>query len=72
MNADGMRAIIHGMEQTKSFDTKKVSEYLRSMEKPIPGITGPLQFAKDGNRIGSSYMTFEIQADNSYKVVHAQ
>ena len=72
MNADGMRAIIHGMEQTKSFDTKKVSEYLRSMDKPLPGITGPLQFAKDGNRIGSSYMTFEIQGDNSYKVVYAQ
>lgn len=72
MNADGMRAIIHGMEQTKSFDTKKVSEYLRSMDKPLPGITGPLQFAKDGNRIGSSYMTFEIQGDNSYKVIYAQ
>ena len=72
MNADGMRAIIHGMEQSKSFDTKKVSEYLRSMDKALPGITGPLQFAKDGNRIGSSYMTFEIQADNNYKVVYAQ
>ena len=72
MNADGMRAIIHGMEQTKSFDNKTVANYLMSMDKPIPGVTGPLQFAKDGNRIGSSYMTFEIQADNSYKVVFAQ
>ncbi len=72
MNADGMRAIIYGMEQTKSFDNKKVADFLMSMDKPLPGITGPLQFAKDGNRIGSSYMTFEIQADNSYKVVHAQ
>ena len=72
MNADGMRAIIYGMEQTKSFDNKKVADFLMSMDKPLPGVTGPLQFAKDGNRIGSSYMTFEIQADNSYKVVHAQ
>ncbi len=72
MNADGMRAIIHAMEQNNSFDTKKAADYLTSMTEPIPGITGPLQFAKDGNRIGSSYMTFEIQADNSYKVVHAQ
>ncbi|MFK5925703.1 MAG: branched-chain amino acid ABC transporter substrate-binding protein [Desulfuromusa sp.] len=72
MNADGMRAIIYGMEQTKSFDNKKVANFLMSMDKPLPGVTGPLQFAKDGNRIGSSYMTFEIQADNSYKVVYAQ
>ncbi len=72
MNADGMRAIIYAMEQTKSFDNKTVANYLMSMDKPLPGVTGPLQFAKDGNRIGSSYMTFEIQGDNSYKVVYAQ
>ena len=72
MNADGMRAIIHAMEQTKSFDTKKAADYLMNMKEPLPGITGPLQFAKDGNRIGSSYMAFEIQADGSYKVAHAQ
>ncbi|MDX2493398.1 MAG: branched-chain amino acid ABC transporter substrate-binding protein [Desulfuromusa sp.] len=72
MNADGMRAIIYAMEQTKSFDTKTAVDYLHNMTEPMAGITGPLQFAKDGNRIGSSYMTFEIQADNSYKVVHAQ
>jgi len=72
MNADGMRAFIHAMEQNKSFDTKKAADYLMNMKQPIPGITGPLQFAKDGNRIGSSYMTFEIQADGKYKVAHAQ
>lgn len=72
MNTDGMLAIIHAMEQNKSFDTKKAADYLMNMTQPINGITGPLQFAKDGNRIGSSYMTFEIQVDNSYKVVHKQ
>lgn len=72
MNADGMRAIVKAMEQNKSFDTRKAAEYLMGMKKPMAGITGPLQFAKDGNRIGSSYMTFEIQADGKYKVAHAQ
>lgn len=72
MNVDGMRAIVHAMEETKSFDTKVVADYLMSMTAPMPGITGPLQFAKDGNRVGSSYMTFEVQADGKYKVVHAQ
>lgn len=72
MNIDGMRAIIHAMEQNKSFDTRQAAEYLMNMPEPLEGITGPVQFAKNGDRIGSSYMTFEIQADGSYKVVHSQ
>ena len=42
------------------------------LKEPLPGITGPLQFAKDGNRVGSSYMAFEIQADGSYRVAYSQ
>ncbi len=65
MNIDGMRAIIHGIEQTKSFDTKGVAEYLHGME-PLPGITGPIAFSKDGNREGGAYVVKKIQADGSY------
>ena len=72
MNADGMRAIIDAMEQAQTFDTKEVYNYLVQKEEPLPGITGPVKFAADGNRVGSSYMTFEIQADGSYEVAHAQ
>ena len=72
MNVDGMLAIIHAMEENKSFDTKKAADYLMNMKAPINGMTGPLQFAKDGNRVGSSYMAFEIQADGKYKVVYHQ
>ncbi len=72
MNIDGMRAIIHAMEQNKSFDTKKAADYLHNMDKPLEGITGPISFAKDGNRKGGAYVVKEIQADSSYKVVFAQ
>ncbi len=72
MNIDGMRAIIHGMEQTKSFDTKKVVEYLKNMKEPLPGITGPIAFAEDGNRKGGSYVVKMVQADGSYKHVYVQ
>jgi branched-chain amino acid transport system substrate-binding protein len=72
MNIDGMRAIIHGIEQTKSFDTKKVSEYLRSMDEPLPGITGPIAFAEDGNRKGGAYVVKRIQADGSYANEYVQ
>jgi branched-chain amino acid transport system substrate-binding protein len=72
MNIDGMRAIIHAMEQNKSFDTKKAADYLHNMETPLEGITGSISFAKDGNRKGGAYVVKEIQADSSYKNVFAQ
>ena len=71
MNIDGMRAFIHGIEQTKSFDTKTVADYLHAME-PIDGITGPIAFAKDGNRIGGAYVVKKIQADGSYAQEYVQ
>lgn len=68
LNADGMRAFIHAMEENKSFDTKKAAEYLHKL-KDYQGITGPISFAPDGNRVGSGYMVYEIQKDGNYKIV---
>jgi len=67
VNADGLRVIMHGVEQTKSFDTKKISDYLHGM-KDFPGITGPVNFRADGERIGASLLVYTIQKDGSYKV----
>jgi len=72
MNIDGMRAIIHGMEQTKSFDGKKVADYLHSMATPLEGITGQIAFAKDGNRKGGAYVVKKIEADGSYSNEYVQ
>ena len=66
MNIDGMRAIIHAMEQNGSFDTRKAADYLHNLTEPLPGITGPIAFAKDGNRKGGAYVVKRIQADGSY------
>jgi branched-chain amino acid transport system substrate-binding protein len=66
MNIDGMRAILHAMEQNGSTDTKKAAEFLHNMEKPLDGITGPIAFAEDGNRIGGAYVVKRIQEDGSY------
>ncbi|MGA1932118.1 branched-chain amino acid ABC transporter substrate-binding protein [Arcobacter sp. YIC-464] len=68
VNADGLRAIMHGVEHTKSFDTKKISDYLHTL-KDYPGITGPVTFREDGERIGAKFMVYNIQKDGSYKVV---
>ncbi len=69
LNIDGLRAVLYGVEQTKSTDTKKISNFLHTL-KGFPGITGPVNFRSDGERIGGGYMAYEVQADNSYKIVY--
>jgi len=69
MNVDGLRAIIHAAEQTKSFDTKTISDYLHTL-RDFPGITGPVSFREDGERINTKFNVYEVQADNSYKIIN--
>lgn len=69
MNIDGLRAIVHAVEMTKSEDTKVVSDYLHTL-RDFPGITGPVSFREDGERINTKFNVYEVQADNSYKIVN--
>ncbi len=69
MNIDGLRAILYGVEQTKSFDTKKISDFLHQL-KDFPGITGPVSFDEKGERVNTKFNVYEIQADNSYKIIN--
>ncbi len=69
MNIDGLRAILHAMEETKSTDTKKVSDYLHKL-KDYEGITGPVSFDEAGERVNTKFNVYEIQADNSYKIIN--
>ena len=68
-NADGMRAIVKAVEETKSFDPYKVADYMHQM-RDFPGITGPLGFANNGERVGSAFQAFEVEADGSYKMLY--
>ena len=68
-NADGMRAIIDAVQKTKSFDPMKVANFLHQLRN-FPGITGPLGFAKNGERLGSAFQAFQIEADGSYKTIY--
>lgn len=69
MNVDGLRAILHAAEQTKSLDTKTISTYLHTL-RDFPGITGPVSFREDGERINTKFNVYEIQADNTYKIIN--
>src|SRR5690554_331563 len=70
-NTDGMRAIVKAVQETKSFDPYKVAAYLHEL-RDFPGFTGPLGFDGNGERLGSAFQAFEIQADNSYKTIYPQ
>ena len=72
MNIDGMRAILHAMEANQSFDTKQAADYLHNLKEPLPGITGPIAFASDGNRKGGAYVVKRVQADGSYANEYVQ
>ncbi len=69
LNVDGLRAILHAAKETKSVDTKTISNYLHKL-KDFPGLTGPVTFRSDGERIGGGYMTYEVRANGSYKIVY--
>ena len=69
LNIDGLRAILHAIEETGTTDTKKLAEFLHTL-KAWPGITGPIEWAPDGNRVGSAHQTYEYQADGSKKVIY--
>lgn len=68
-NTDGMRAIVKAVQETKSFDPDVVAEYLHNL-RDFPGFTGPLGFDEQGERLGSAFQAFEIQADNTYKTIY--
>jgi len=70
-NTDGMRAIVQAVQETKSFDPETVADYLHGL-RDFPGFTGPLGFDDKGERLGSAFQAFEIQADNTYKAIYPQ
>ncbi len=69
MNVDGLSAIVYAVKQTKTLDTKKISDYLHTL-RDFPGITGPISFREDGERINTKFNVYEIQANGKYKIIN--
>lgn len=67
-NADGMRVIMHAIRQTKSTDPNKLENFLHGLSG-FDGLTGPIGFNKNGERLGSAFQAFEIQSNGNYKTV---
>ncbi|WP_019938128.1 branched-chain amino acid ABC transporter substrate-binding protein [Bordetella sp. FB-8] len=68
-NADGLRAVFQAAQATKSIKPAKLIAYLHNM-KGYNGLTGPFTWDAKGERVGSPFTAFEVQADGSYKTVY--
>jgi len=68
-NADGLRAIFQVAEETKSIEPAKLIPHLHNM-KGYKGLTGPFTWDAKGERVGSPFTAFEVEADGSYKTVY--
>lgn len=69
-NVDGLKAILYSIKQTKSTNTKKIAYYMHNKLKNFPGITGPVEWNKQGERVGSAYMAYRIGNDLKYHIVY--
>jgi len=68
-NADGLRAIFQVAEETKSIEPAKLIPHLHNM-KGYKGLTGSFTWDAKGERVGSPFTAFEVEADGSYKTVY--
>ncbi len=70
-NADGFRAIVYGIEKTKTFNTKKVADFLHHL-KDFPGITGPITFNSKGERLSNLFMAFRRNKEGKLVLVYRE
>ena len=78
-NADGMRFIVDGVLKTGSLNPFRVASYLHHHYHDLPylhqlrffpGITGPIGFNMFGERFGSPFQAFQVQANGDYQAVY--
>lgn len=68
-NADGLRAIIATAEKVKSVKPDVLIPALHEL-KDFQGLTGQFSWDAKGERTGSPFVAFDVNADGSYKIVY--
>jgi len=48
--ADALNIIAYAIDKSKSTDSEKLADFLRTKVKKVPGITGPIEFTPQGDR----------------------
>jgi branched-chain amino acid transport system substrate-binding protein len=68
MAADACKVICAGIKAVGKADPDAVARYLHTEFKDFPGITGPIQgFDENGDRLGTVYLTYQVQDDGTFK-----
>jgi len=70
-NADGMRAVMLAIENTKSTDPAKLENDLHHL-KDFQGLTGTFSWNDKGERIGSPFVAFAVEANGTYKILYPE
>lgn len=68
-NADGLRAVFQAAEATKSIEPAKLIAHMHNL-KSFNGLTGSFKWDAKGERVGSPFTAFEVEANGSYKTVY--
>ncbi|PKU24678.1 branched-chain amino acid ABC transporter substrate-binding protein [Telmatospirillum siberiense] len=70
-NADGMRAILEAIEATKGTEPAALENHLHHLVD-FQGLTGTFAWNERGERTGSPFVAFEVQADGAYKILYPE
>ncbi|HXP98078.1 MAG TPA: branched-chain amino acid ABC transporter substrate-binding protein, partial [Telmatospirillum sp.] len=70
-NADGLRAILQAIESTKGTEPAALEDFLHHV-KDFQGLTGTFAWNEHGERTGSPFVAFEVQADGGYKILYPE
>ncbi|MGD0820570.1 MAG: branched-chain amino acid ABC transporter substrate-binding protein [Desulfomonilia bacterium] len=65
--ADAVNIIAYAVDKTKSTDSDKIADFLRNKAKKVPGITGPIGFTAQGDRVGVPFYLYVV--DDAGKIV---
>ena len=68
-NGDGMRAVMQAIAETKTTDATKLEEYLHHLAS-FQGLSGTFAWSARGERIGSPFVVFEVDASGNYTVLY--
>jgi len=58
--ADAVNIIAYAVDKTKSTDSDKLADYLKTKVKKVPGITGPIGFTPQGDRVGVPFYLYVV------------
>ncbi len=58
--ADAVNIIAYAIDKSKSTDSDKIADFLRNKAKKVPGITGPIGFTAQGDRVGVPFYLYVV------------